>query len=107
MFVGRISPKKSNYLNLNYTKTDLSCDLYKYFSFDVNLELIITGSFPFSLQYESQCCGMEKPFQLENHALLNALHSSGDKSEEIIGKHLTSVDYTTHRSNITKRHFHQ
>ena len=31
---------------------------------------------------------------------MNALNTSGDKSEEIIGEHLSAVEYTTNSANI-------
>ena len=40
---------------------------------------------------------MARPFQSEMDALLNDIHAYGDKYEEIIGKHMSDVDDSTHR----------
>ena len=41
---------------------------------------------------------MAKPFQLKIDALLNDIHASGNKSEEILGNHLPAVNIITLRA---------
>ena len=46
-----------------------------------------------------------KPFQLEIDAILNDIHASGDKTEEIMGKHLSSVYDRKYRAKIMQTTF--
>ena len=59
----------------------------------------------FAYKWGTYCCGTEKPFQLDIHTLLNDIHASGDKTEEIIGKYLSFVYDRTYRAKIMQTTF--
>ena len=46
-----------------------------------------------------------KKIQLDIHTLLNDIHASGDKTEEIMGKHLSSVYDRKYRAKIMQTTF--